>query len=191
MGNKQPTPISIPSAWQLDQKVRVVFPGNATLDNCKVIKVAFTNYGKVLYDIEVPFEYAGTEAEEKDGITGHFRIHGLDNWFLTNTQEDWDTMQQRDKEEYLVGELNKMCEESLPPELFEKWVEVHGMLHSTRRGLKSIIPNTKKEDDPELTYAAALEMVAHVCSEKLPPDLYKKWHTEMFKPEAIRNEEQD
>lgn len=37
--------------------------------------------------------------------------------------------------------------------------------------------------DPELTYEAALEMVDHVCVEKLPPDVYKKWKDIMFYPQ--------
>lgn len=36
--------------------------------------------------------------------------------------------------------------------------------------------------DPELTYAAALEMVNDASSEKLPADLHKKWHEAMLDP---------
>jgi hypothetical protein len=137
----------LPSSFQLDEKIQVVFPDNGKLQG-RIIKVSFTDYGKVLYDVEVPFS-AGPEGIDGDGVaTGYFRIHGLDNWFISYTQEDWDKMRAGEEqvaysERRAVEEVNRFCEESLPPELFEKWVEVQGMLHSTRRSLKSTTPNTE------------------------------------------------
>lgn len=48
------------------------------------------------------------------------------------------SLQNGDSEKQVLSHVNKMCEQSLPPELFEKWVEVQGMLHVTRKALKSI-----------------------------------------------------
>jgi hypothetical protein len=80
--------------------------------------------------VEIPFS-AGSDPEVIGAgeTIGHFRLHGVDNWFISYTQEEWDEM---------------------------------------------------RSNEPEMIYAAALEMVDKVCSEKLPPEVYKKWRIEMF-----------
>lgn len=88
----------LPSSWQLGDKVQVVFPGNGKLQG-KVIKVAFTEYGETRYDVEVPFDHAegdtdapGYKPHTSTERKGYFRIHGVDQWFLSYTQEEWDKM---------------------------------------------------------------------------------------------------
>jgi hypothetical protein len=80
--------IKLPSVWQLEDKVQVVFNENAVLKSCKIIKVAFTEYGETRYDVEVPYHHYS----DKDGqrMTSYFRIHGVDQYFLSYSQEDWD-----------------------------------------------------------------------------------------------------
>ena len=85
--------ITLPSSWQLGDRVQVVFPGNGKLQG-KIIQVSFTEYGETRYNVEIPFDHT----DEKDGkpSTGYFRIHGVDQYFLSYTQEDWDKMQQEE-----------------------------------------------------------------------------------------------
>jgi len=78
----------LPSSWQLGDKVQVVFSGNGILQG-KIIKVAFTEYGESRYDVEVPFDHT---ADDGSPAKGYFRIHGVDQYFLSYTQEDWDAM---------------------------------------------------------------------------------------------------
>jgi len=78
----------LPSSWQLTDKVQVVFPGNGKLQG-KIIKVAFTEYGETRYDVEVPYEHSTDDGKL---VTGYFRIHGVDQYFLSYSQEDWDKM---------------------------------------------------------------------------------------------------
>lgn len=97
MANKQL--FELPSGWQLKDKVQVVFPGNGTLQGT-VVKVAFTEHSEPLYDVEIPFEHYDYEGEPGLNSSmpekGFFRIHGLRQWFLSHTQEDWDKMQKEE-----------------------------------------------------------------------------------------------
>lgn len=90
MGN---TKTNLPSAWQINQNVQVVFPGNSKLQG-KIVKVAFNSFGDTLYDVSVPFVHTGDGQKE-----GHFRIHGVGEWFLSHTQEDWDKMNGKNPQE--------------------------------------------------------------------------------------------
>jgi hypothetical protein len=135
----------LPSLWQLGDYVSATFPGTGLLKKCKVIKVAFTEHTEPLYDIEVPYQYyeGSYDPDNPDMPTsGCVRVHGLKEWHLRNPDDSIaDRIKEGQKqiaysERRMVEEVNKLCEESLPPELFEKWVEVQGMLHSTRRAFK-------------------------------------------------------
>lgn len=80
---------SLPSLFQINDKVSLTFPGNGILKEGKVIKVAFTAHSEPLYDVEVPFEfYQGDYDPESSDIpsTGHARIHGLKEWHLRNPE---------------------------------------------------------------------------------------------------------
>lgn len=83
--NKQ----KLPSSWQLGDKIQVVFPGNGILQG-KIIKVAFTEYGETRYDVEIPFTH--DDEGRNPGSTGFFRIHSVDQYFLSYTQDDWNKM---------------------------------------------------------------------------------------------------
>lgn len=80
----------LPSSWQLMDNVQVCFPGNGKLQG-RIIKVAFDGGKEARYDVEIPFDTTGTEHEV--GRKGFFRLHGIDQYFLSHTQEDWDKMQ--------------------------------------------------------------------------------------------------
>ncbi len=86
---------SLDREWQNGDKVQIVFPGNGKLQG-KIIKVAFPRRGEPLYDVEIPFEHWDYDGEPDpkatEPKTGFFRIHGLRQWFLSHTQEDWDKM---------------------------------------------------------------------------------------------------
>ena len=79
------------SAWQIDDRVQVIFPSNGKLHG-KIIKVSFPKHGEVLYDVEIPYTTNEGDSEPEAGKRGFFRIHGVDQWFLSHTQEDWDKM---------------------------------------------------------------------------------------------------
>lgn len=79
----------LPSTWQNGDPVQVVFPGNGKLHG-KIIKVAFTEHGETRYDVEVPFTH--DDEGRNPGSTGYFRIHGVDQYFLSYTQQEWDKM---------------------------------------------------------------------------------------------------
>jgi hypothetical protein len=85
--------MQLPSSWQLDDNVQVVFPGNGKLQG-RIIKVAFDGGREAMYDVEIPFNNAGEEHEI--GRKGFFRLHGVNQYFLSHTQEDWDKMQKDD-----------------------------------------------------------------------------------------------
>lgn len=79
----------LPSSWQLGDNVQVVFPENGTLKG-KIIKVSFMQHEETRYDVEVPFAHTDYDGQQEVGRTGYFRIHGVDQYFLSHTQEDWD-----------------------------------------------------------------------------------------------------
>jgi len=85
----------LPSSWQIDDKVQVIFPSNGKLQG-KIIKVSFPKHGEVLYDVEISYTTNEGDTEPEAGRRGFFRIHGVDQWFLSHTQEDWDKMQKDD-----------------------------------------------------------------------------------------------
>lgn len=101
MNNKQ----QLPSGFQIGQIVQVVFPGNAILKDCKIIKVAFPERGEPLYDVEVPFHHYDFDGEldPKAPVKNGFqRLYGLRQWFISYTQKDWDNMK---------NEANPNCHE--------------------------------------------------------------------------------
>jgi hypothetical protein len=98
-----PEKAKLPSEWQLGDQVQVIFPNNGKLQG-KIVKVAFTEHSEPLYDVEVYFTHWDFNGEPEPGSedakknkTGFFRIHGLRQWFISYTQEEWDKM--ADKEE--------------------------------------------------------------------------------------------
>ena len=104
---------NLPSEWQLEDNVQVVFPGNGKLWG-RVVKVAFAEHGEPLYDVEVPFDHHDYDCEPAPGapmLKGAFRIHGLRQWFLSHTQEDWDKMQQSSS---LLPIFEQICRPLIP-----------------------------------------------------------------------------
>jgi hypothetical protein len=87
---------TLPSSWQLGDKVQVVFPGNGKLQG-KIIQVSFTEYGETRYNIEIPFDHTDYDEEQEAGRTGYFRIHGVDQYFISYTQEEWDKIRAEEK----------------------------------------------------------------------------------------------
>lgn len=47
------------------------------------------------------------------------------------------------KDEKIIFEMNAICEESLPPETFEKWQEIKAMLYEIRRDIKKVHINER------------------------------------------------
>lgn len=82
----------------MGQTVSVVFPGNATLKNCKIVKVAFTDHSDPLYDVDVPFSQYDYDnepdqsGEEYPPKTRFARLHALRQWFISYSDQDWDRM---------------------------------------------------------------------------------------------------
>lgn len=101
----------LPSSWQLDDNVQVIFPGNGKLQG-KIIKVSFPRHGEVLYDIEIPYNTNEGDFEPEAGKRGHFRIHGVDQWFLSFTQEHWDKMREQEDDK---GSLLPVFEQLVKP----------------------------------------------------------------------------
>lgn len=94
--NKQ----KLPSAWQPGDIANVVFPDNAILRDGKIFKVAFSEYGEPLYDVDIPFNHNDFDGEPEKGAplkTGYFRLHGVRQWFLSYTQGEWDKMRAEEK----------------------------------------------------------------------------------------------
>lgn len=88
----------LPSGFQCGQIVSVVFPGNATLRNCKITKVAFTEHSEPLYDVDVPFSQHDYDndpdqpGEQYPPKTRFARLHALRQWFISCSQDDWNKM---------------------------------------------------------------------------------------------------
>jgi hypothetical protein len=99
--------LKLPTYWQIDNNVQVIFPGNGKLQG-KIVKVSFPKYGETLYDIEIPFDRNESDeepdSEDQPAIKkGFFRIHGVNQWFLSHTQEDWDKMRANEEKEAQEG----------------------------------------------------------------------------------------
>lgn len=75
----------LPSAFQRGDTVNVLFPDNALLKDCTVIKVSFPLKGEPLYDVQVPFRYY-LECAGKESVKGYARIHSLKEWHLRNPE---------------------------------------------------------------------------------------------------------
>lgn len=98
----------LPSSWQLGDNVQVIFPENGKLQG-RVIKVSFTEHGEMRYDIEVPFAHTQNDGEPVAARRGYFRIHGVDQYFLSYTQEDWDKMREADKQKSLLPAMGELA----------------------------------------------------------------------------------
>lgn len=66
--------LNLPSTHQVDATVDVHLGKNNCLRNCKVAAVKFTNYGKVLYDINVLVDF---------DLDSYSLINNVDSLFVT------------------------------------------------------------------------------------------------------------
>jgi hypothetical protein len=59
-----------PSVYQIDDTVNIDFGNSHFLKNCQIVAVKFTNYGKTLYDIQIPvgFDDQITIIKEVDSL---------------------------------------------------------------------------------------------------------------------------
>lgn len=69
--------IVLPSAHQIGDRVNVSFGNQGTINNCKVVKVHFTE-SKVLYDVEL---YFSNEPERLESWST--RLYNIDSSFIT------------------------------------------------------------------------------------------------------------
>lgn len=78
------TLIKLPSEFQRHDKVNIHFPGNGTLKDCRVIKVAFDNGNgdEARYDLSVPYLYHNHPDCTDSPAYGFVRFHGLRGAFL-------------------------------------------------------------------------------------------------------------
>lgn len=69
----------LPSHYQLGDKVSVRLRPKFVIDTAEVIKVHFSD-GKVLYDLDVEFEY---DDPDQGVQIGHTRVYNIDSAFLS------------------------------------------------------------------------------------------------------------
>lgn len=78
----------LPSKFQLEDKVKVVFGDAGTINNCKIIKVHFS-HSKVLYDIEVVMHNEMADVNFSNNEEGYIeealltRLYNVDSVFVT------------------------------------------------------------------------------------------------------------
>ncbi len=80
--------LKLPSRFQIGDKVKLDFYGSGNVENCKVIKVHFTE-SKVLYDVDVNGNFDTLkdvidQEEVKLNNSWSTRLYNIDSVFVTN-----------------------------------------------------------------------------------------------------------